>query len=206
MSDFYIYGGGNAKDPYNISSINRVNDNPPGRYFVADARRYYVPQFYFDGANSRWFDWQEEIAPSGLVVGDRIHTNLILEGTDLFHVVVHVKRATTTPTTVNLVHTGTVGDTPAAGVATEVVLGSIDLTQVGYHKFPVDKLWQTDGTLLLAITAGNLMEACITVSPALVHHNDGHGCECYRAPCVTEYPDPNCAVVTTSAAGAVAMV
>lgn len=195
MSDFFIYGGGNAKDPYNISSINRVNDNPPGRYFVADARRFYVPQFYFDGAKSRWYDWQEETVPAGLVTGDRIHTDLILEGTQLDHVVVHVKRATTTLTTVDLVHTGTVGDSPATASAAEVVLGSLDLTKPGYYTFPVNKLWQTDGTLLLAITGGNFMEACITVSPALVHHNDGHECECYRAPCVTEYPEPNCAVV-----------
>ena len=190
--DFLIYGGGNAKDPYNSSTINRVNDNPPGRYFVADARRHYVPQFYFDGAGSRWSEWQAETAPNGLVVGDRIHTNLLLEVTDLAHVVVHVKRATKTATTVDLVHTGTIGDDPASGVATEVVLGSIDLSVVGYYKFPVDKLWQTDGTLALVIAAGEFMEVCLTVSPAVVHHNDGHGCECYREPCSTDYPEPEC--------------
>lgn len=199
MSDYFIYGGGNPKDAYNSSTLNRVNDNPPGRYFVADARRWYVPQFYFDGAGYRWSNWQEETAPAGIVVGDRIHSNLILEGTALEYVIVHVKRATQTAATVNLIHTGTVGDDPTSGSAAEVVLGAIDLQVPGYYKFPVDKLWQTDGTLALVVTAGNFMETCITVSPALSHHNDGHECECYRAPCVTEYPEPGCVVGVTPA-------
>lgn len=199
--DFLIYGGGNAKDPYNSSTINRVNNNPPGRYFVADARRYYVPQFYFDGSADRWADWQAETAPNGIVVNDRIHTNLLLEGTDLFHVVVHVKRATVTPTTVDLVYTGSVGNPPAGASAAEVTLGTLDLTKPGYYKFPVDKLWQTDGTLVLVVKSGNFMETCITVSPALVHHNDGHGCGCYREPCVTEYPDPQCSPTNLPSGG-----
>ena len=188
--DFFIYGGGNAKDPYNSSAINRVNDTSQGRYFVADARRFYVPQFHFDGSHSRWADWQAETAPAGIVAGDRIHTTLLLEGTELLHAVVHVKRASP-GVKLKLVHTGAVGDTPA-GTAGDVSVGVIDFSVPGYYKFPVAKMWQTDGTLLLVLKAGNIMDTCFTVSTAVVHHNDGHECGCYREPCVTEYPEPSC--------------
>lgn len=90
-------------------------------------------------------------------------------------------------------------DDAASGMGTAIATFDVDLSTAGYWKFDVDLMLQTNGLISFKLLTEatdeevtGLLGQCWTISPALVHHNDGHKCSCAPVPCETEYPTPDC--------------
>lgn len=74
----------------------------------------------------------------------------------------------------------------------------VDAAQQGFHYFKVDEFLQTNGVVVLRLKEGTMMNTCWSSMLDLVHFDDQHGCACGVEPCETDYPDPECYVVTSS--------
>lgn len=93
-------------------------------------------------------------------------------------------------------------DDAAVGIPAVAATLEVDLDEVGYHLLDLGFILQTNGMVAVELVASGedgegeplsgFSTQCWTISPALIHHNDGHGCSCMAVPCETEYPDPEC--------------
>lgn len=68
----------------------------------------------------------------------------------------------------------------------------VDLSLAGFFRFPVGKLFQSNGMLYVELKEGTLMNACFTALFDVEYFDDEHGCHCGQLPCDTPYPDAEC--------------
>lgn len=85
----------------------------------------------------------------------------------------------------------------ALGIGAVAQEFEVSLDYVGYTKVDAGLLLQTNGVIAVELVDSGedrtgFQNQCWTLSPALVHHNDGHGCSCITLPCDTPYPEPEC--------------
>lgn len=195
MTYYRIFEGGN----YNTLSpagniMTAARDGiEHGEYAGHIKTRHRVPQFHFDRASTGIQQWFNEIGD--LEVGvDEVALSWLLDGSMVNSVVFHNKAVADATLEVNFY--GGSSLTAGAGVTEEDVIFTqvVDLSVVGYTDLtlPGKVLLQTNGEITIKLISGSLQGACFTLSPDVVHHNDGHRCECAPICCETLYPKSGC--------------
>lgn len=198
MAYYRIFEGGNYSTLSPVGNIMTASRDgiTHGEYAGHIKTRHRVPQFHFDRSSTGIQQWFNEINKKDLEIGvDEISLSWLLDGSIVNNVIFHNKSAVE-GTSIQVTMYGGASDEPDAELSEDDVIFTqeVSLGQVGYTKLnvPENLLLQTNSEITIKLLSGSLQGTCFTLSPDVVHHNDGHRCSCAPICCETEYPRTGC--------------
>jgi hypothetical protein len=212
----FMFGGGTQKQKIACNGAGWIPSEwreACGRYAASIRRRHYVPIMKIDFGSARMHGAEEyvgdpskawpantEIAthfliPASLVKNIVLHNCLPIAAT--LDISVVSSFGNTAPANIGNLTLDQVtdanvpaGDYPGS-LTTQVVAAGIDLSVIGFTRFPLDLFTQDEGLVVIKfnpVSGTTINVGCLSIAVDITDFNEECICECDALPCDTLYP------------------